>query len=100
MNQEKRKVAYTAYNVLKEYLMEEKKRGTIVINSYGHSCKPYTGLLSLTEYDCVKIQYQQKGDTGVTLPVSRRVGPNNDQEIAYIESIFDDNKKLIYERKK
>lgn len=101
MDQIKRKVAYTSYIALKEYLMEEKKRrGTIVMNCYGHSCQPYTGLLSLITDECVRIQYQKEGDMGVTLPLSKRIGPNHDQEVVYVESILDENNKLIFERKK
>jgi hypothetical protein len=82
---------------LKNYLNGEEKRGSLVVNSYGHTCEPYTGLISLWNDDkIINIKSERKGDIGISIPVSLSL--SNGQETLFVQEILDDEKKLIYKR--
>lgn len=87
-------------NVLKDYLGEQKKRrGTIIVNCYGHDCSPYTGLISLIQDQRVDIRKEKDTDIGVSFPISRYIGTEQ-IEVSYIHTILDEEQKLVYQRKK
>ncbi len=82
---------------LKSYLNGTAKRGSVVMNSYGHVCKPYTGLLSLGNNDkIITVTCEKNGDTGISLPIT--ISLPNGAETLFIQEILDDEKKLIYKR--
>lgn len=82
---------------LKTYLNGESKRGSLVMNSYGHKCKPYTGLITLGNDDkIIKITKERIGDIGISLPVS--ITLPNGEETLFVQEILDDEKKLVYKK--